>query len=153
MSECYSTVMRESSLDQHVTVETSHLRNCKYTDSTEGTCCNRKNLAMCDICTKLVVRCTLQTIEGDISRLDISLKSSVCNLDRKGSCHDHLIFHLTEGQLAGCCVSTMESHKGILKRIVEFSFDRFFVHILRNGVIDIKKCNDIITYYLSDKLT
>ena len=69
MSECYSTVMRESSLDQHVTVETSHLRNCKYTDSTEGTCCNRKNLAVCDICAKLVVRCTLQTIEGDIARL------------------------------------------------------------------------------------
>ena len=46
MSECYSTVMRESSLNQHVTVETSHLMNGKYTDSTEGTCCNWKNLTV-----------------------------------------------------------------------------------------------------------
>ena len=153
MSECYSTVMRESSLDQHMTIETSHLRNCEYTDSSEGTCCNRKNLAVCDICAKLVVRCTLQTVECDVARFDIALKSSVCNLDWKGSCHDHLVFHLTEGQLAGCCVSTVEAHKCILKCVVEFTFDGLFVHILRYGVVDVKKCNDIITYNLSDELT
>ena len=108
---------------------------------------------MCNVCTKLVVSCALQTVECDISRFDISLKSSVCNFNRKGSCHDHLVFHLTEGQLAGCRVSTVESHKCILKCIVEFAFNGLFIHILRYGVVDIKKCNDIITYNLSDELT
>ena len=69
MSECYCAMMREASLDQHVTVETSHLRNCKYSDCSKGTCCNRKNLSMCDISTKLVIRSALQTIECDICLL------------------------------------------------------------------------------------
>ena len=108
---------------------------------------------MCDISTKLVIRSALQTIECDISWFDISLKCSVCNLDRKRSCHDHLIFHLTESKLAGCGISTVESHESILKCIVKFSFDGLFVHILRYGVVDIKECNNIITYNLSDELT
>ena len=153
MSERYCTMMRESSLDQHVTVKTSHFRNCEYTNGSEGTCCNRKNFTVCDVCTKFVVRGTLQTVECDISWFDISLKSSVCNFDWKGSCHDHLVFHLTEGQLAGCCVSTVESHESIFQCVVEFALDGLFVHILRYGVVDIQQCNDIIAYYLSDKLT
>ena len=97
--------------------------------------------------------CALQTIECDVTRFDISFQSSVCNFDRKRSCHDHLVFHLTEGKFAGSSISTMESHECIFQCIIEFSFDGFFVHILRYGVVDIKQCNDIVAYYLSDELT
>ena len=112
-----------------------------------------ENFAMCDVSTKFVVSCALQTIECDISRFNISFQSSICNFDWKGSCHDHLIFHLAEGKFAGSSISTMESHECIFQCIIEFSFDGFFVHILRYGVVDIKQCNDIVAYYLSDELT
>ena len=94
--------------DRYVTIETSHFRNSEYTNCSKGTSCNRKNLAVCNVSTKLVISCALQTIECDISRFDISLQSSVCNFDRKRSCHDHLIFHLAEGKFAGSSISTME---------------------------------------------
>ena len=76
MSECYCTVMWVSSLDQHVAVETSHFRDSEYTNCSKGTSCNRKNLAMCDVSTKFVVSCALQTIECDISRFNCLLYTS-----------------------------------------------------------------------------
>ena len=47
----------------------------------------------------------------------------------------------------------MESHKCIFQCVIIFSFDGFFVHILRYRVVDIKQCNDVVAYYLSDKFT
>ena len=79
VSECYCAMMRESSLDKYVTIETSHFRNSEYTNCSKGTSCNRKNLAVCNVSTKFVISCALQTIECDISRFDISFQSSVCN--------------------------------------------------------------------------
>ena len=49
MSECYCAVMRIVFLYQYVTVESAHLRNSEDTDASEGTCCYRKNLALCDV--------------------------------------------------------------------------------------------------------
>ena len=153
MSECYCSVMWESSLNQYMTIETSHFRNSKYTNCPKGTSCNRKNFAMCNVSTKFIVSCALQTIECDVTRFDISFQSSVCNFDRKRSCHDHLVFHLTEGKFAGSSISTMESHECIFQCVIKFAFDGFFVHILRYGVVDVEQSNDIVAYYLSDELT
>ena len=83
MSECNRSVMWISSLDQYMTVETSHFRDCKYTDRTKGFCCNRKNFTVCNISAEFVVSSALQTIESDISRNNISFKSSVCNFYRE----------------------------------------------------------------------
>ena len=101
----------------------------------------------------LIVVTALQTIESDISRNNISFKSSVCNFYRKRSCHDHLVLHLTEGKLAGSCISTMESHECICKFVIIFSFDIFVIDILRNRVVDVKQCNCILAYNCSDELT
>ena len=105
MSECYCAVMRIVFLYQYVTVESAHLRNSEDTDASEGTCCYRKNLALCDVSAQFCVRCALQTIEGDVSRNDISLEGTLCYFFRKGSCHDHLIFHRAECQFGGSGIS------------------------------------------------
>ena len=138
--------------DQYVTVESSHLRNCKHSDRSEGFCSNRKYFSLCNISTKYIVRCTLQSVECDISRFDISFQCSLCNLDWKRSCHDHLIFHFAESKFAGSCISTMESHKCISKLVIVFSFDIFIIDILWNRVVDIKQCNCIIGNAKSDVL-
>ena len=83
MSECYCAVMRIVFLYQYVTVESAHLRNSEDTDASEGTCCYRKNLALCDVSAQFCVRCALQTIEGDVSRNDISLEGTLCYFFRK----------------------------------------------------------------------
>ena len=46
----------------------------------------------------------------------------------------------------------MEAHEGILMCIWELAFNGFLVHILRNGVVDIKEGYDIITDTGSDVL-
>ena len=48
MSECNCSMMREAALDQYVTVETSHIFDCEYTDASERLRCYRKYLALCD---------------------------------------------------------------------------------------------------------
>ena len=63
----------DSFLNQYMAVESSHLRNCKYTDGTEGTCCYRKYFALCHVCADLIVGCRLQTVECDIARCNVSL--------------------------------------------------------------------------------
>ena len=55
MAECNSSMMRIVLLDQNMTIESSHLRNCEDTDGTEGFGCYRKNLALCHISAELAV--------------------------------------------------------------------------------------------------
>ena len=99
MSECNRSVMRIILLDQNVTVETSHLMNGKYANASERPGCNRKDFSLCHIRAQLIVGSGLQAVECDIARCNISLKGTVCYFDRKASCHDHLVFHLTGCQL------------------------------------------------------
>ena len=73
MSECNRSVMRIVFLDQYMAVLSSHFRDRKYTDGTEGTCCYRKYFALCHVCADLIVGCRLQTVECDIARCNVSL--------------------------------------------------------------------------------
>ncbi|EJX04978.1 hypothetical protein EVA_06914 [gut metagenome] len=75
VSECNCSVMRVSSLDQYMAIESSHFRNCKNTNGTKGTSGHRKDLALCNICTKLVICSTLKAEEGNISRNNIPFQS------------------------------------------------------------------------------
>ena len=94
MTESNCSVMREVTLDKNVSVESSHLRNSEYTDTTEGLCRSIENFSLCNICTKVVVRCALQSVECDITGNDVTLKCSLCNFLRKVTSHDSLELHL-----------------------------------------------------------
>ena len=48
-------MVRESSFYQHMTVEASHLRNCKDTDTTKGSGRNIKDFSLCNVGNKLAV--------------------------------------------------------------------------------------------------
>ena len=50
-------------------------------------------------------------------------------------------------------ISAVESHKGIFVCIVKFALDVLFVHIIRYGIVDIKKCYSILADTGSDELT
>ena len=63
MAEGNCAVVREVLLDQHMAVEASHFRNCKYADGTKGMRSNRQNLALCDVSPQLVVRGGLQAVK------------------------------------------------------------------------------------------
>src|SRR5699024_5816805 len=98
------------------------------------------------------VRCVLQTEESDISVNDVAFQSTLCNLFRKISCHDHLILHLAGCQLAGSCISAVEAHESIFLCIVVFAFDLLVIHIIGYGVVDIQQSYGIVAYYSSDEL-
>ncbi len=134
-------------------VESSHLRNCKDTDGTKASCSNRKYFTVCYVSTKFGICGTLKTEECDVSRNNIAFKCSVGNFDWKGTSHDLLIFHLTEGQLAGSGVSAVESHKCIFQCIAGiFALDILIVQILWYGVVDVEKGYSIQAYSSSDEL-
>ena len=76
MSKCNSSVMRIISFDQHVAVETSHFRNCEYTDASEGFCSYRKDFALSNVRRQDVVSRALQTEECDVARDDVSFERS-----------------------------------------------------------------------------
>ena len=82
MSERNRAVMRISALDQYMAVESAHLRYREYADAAEGTCRNRKDLAVSDISPKLIIRRTLQTEERNITRNQIPFQRSLRNLFR-----------------------------------------------------------------------
>ena len=46
----------------------------------------------------------------------------------------------------------MESHECIGELIRELALDGLLVHILGYGVVDVKKCNDVLTYDSTDEL-
>ena len=52
MSKCYCSVVWIVLLNQHMAIESSHLRNGEYSDTTEGSGCNWKDLSLCDVCSK-----------------------------------------------------------------------------------------------------
>ena len=153
MSECNCSVMREAALDQYVTVETSHILDCEYTDAAEGLRCYRKYFALCYICTQDIVCGALQTVECDVARNDVTLEGSVCNLYRKASCHDLLVFHVVAYQLGCAGIAAVEAHEGILVCVIEFALDGLFVHICRYRVVDIEQRYCIVAYAGSDELT
>ena len=91
MSESNCAVVRIILLNQDMTVEASHFRNGEYADSAEGTGCNRQNLALCDVCTQLGIRCALQTAEGNVPGNDISLQSTLGCLLYTSTSHTYFL--------------------------------------------------------------
>ena len=136
--------MRIALLDQNVAIESAHLLDCEDADAAEGSGSDRKDLALCDVCAKDVVRGALQTIEGDLTRLEVALEGSVGNLDRKIPCHDLLVLHLCVAQSAGAGVAAVEAHEGIGMLVIELVLDGLFVHVSRYGVVDVKQ-GDLFT--------
>ncbi len=56
MSECYGAVMRETVLNQNMAIESSHFRNGKYSDRTEGMSFYGQDFPLCDIGVKVIIR-------------------------------------------------------------------------------------------------
>ena len=152
MAECYCTMMWETFFDQDMTIESAHFRNSKDTDGSKGTCCHRKDFTLSHISTKFIVCCALQTVKCDVTRFNISLKCTLCHFLRQCSCHNLLVLHLAEGQLAGSCIAAVEAHECIFLSIVIFTLYIAVVHIRRYRIVDIQQCNCILADNRSDKL-
>lgn len=80
MAEGYSTMMRISLLNKHMAIETAHLRDSEDADAAEGTSCYRENFALCDIGTELAVSSALETVEGDVSGINVALQGATGNI-------------------------------------------------------------------------
>ena len=107
---------------------------------------------MGNIGAQFVVCCVLDAVESNVARHNISFQRSLGHFFRQIPCHNHLIFHGTGGQFPGACIPAMEAHKCIFVCIVEFIFDTLFIHICRNGVINIQQSNRILAHAGTDKL-
>src|SRR5699024_1400527 len=87
----------------------------------------------------------LETIEGDLGRSDVALKSSsgevgIAALRLKKSVLDELVLDSpVVAHLAGRSVSAVEAHEGVGKSIAESGNVVLIVDVLRNAVVDIEK--------------
>ena len=152
MAECNSTVVREVLLDKEVSVESAHLLDSENADAAEGLSSNRENLTLCNVSSDLSVRCRLQSVECDVAGNDVALESTVCNLYRESTSHDHLVLHLAESKLLGACVTAVEAHECICELVVELALDGLVVHVVRYGVVDVEESNDIFRDNISEVL-
>ena len=139
MAKSNGSVMREIALDQYMAVETTHFRNGKNTDGTEGTGGYRQNLALGNITAQFCISGTLQTEESNVSRYQITFQSSVGHFDRKTTGHNLLIAHFRIGHFTGSGIAAVESHENIGRCVWMFALDVLAVNIIRNGVVDIQQ--------------
>ena len=139
MTEHDSTVVREILLDQYMAVEAAHLRNGEDTDGTEAAARYRQNLALGHIGTEQVVGGGLETIEGDVTGLNVALNGAVGEFPRQIPGHDPLEVEVRGHQLGGAGIAAVEAHKGIRELVIELSFNALVVHILWHGVVDVQQ--------------
>ena len=158
MTECNGTVVRISLLDEHVTIETSHLLDCEDCDTAEGTGRYVEDLALSDVGNKLAVAVALQTIEGDVACCDVALERSageirIASFRLKKTVLDELVLDRTvAAHLAGRRVTAVEAHERIGKLVIVLALNVLIVDVLRNGVVDIEKGDCIAGYASADVL-
>ena len=158
VTECNSTVVRISLLDEHVTIEASHFLDGEDCDAAEGTGRNVEDLALSNVGNELAVAVALQTIEGDVACCDVAFERSAGEI-RIASCglkqtvlNELILDGAVCAHLAGRSISAMEAHEGIGKLVVVFALDSLVVDVLRNGVVDIKKRDGVVGYASADVL-
>ena len=100
MAEHNGAVVWVVLLDEDVTIEAAHVLDTEDTDRTERACSHRNNLALSDVSAELGVGSRLQTINSSQAWLDVTLESTVGNLNRQSAGHDTLEAHLAVADLA-----------------------------------------------------
>ena len=120
-------MVREVLFYQHMAVESAHLRDGKDANRAEGAGCYRQHLALCDVSAQLIVGGALQAEEGDGTGDNVALEGALCDLLRQRTRHNHLVFHLAEGELSGSGVAAVEAHKDVLVLVWEFCADVLLV--------------------------
>lgn len=149
MREGHRTVVRIVLLDEHMAVETSHLRNTEDTYAAEGACRYVENLALSDIRAELTLAVALQTVEGDRTCRDVAFQRATCEVrvaSLKETVLDKLIFDGTvSAHLAAWRVSAVEAHEGVgdVVFVAILLDDILVIDILRCGVIDVEEGNGI----------
>ena len=127
-------------------------RNGEHADASEGSGCNRKYLALCDISAQLAVRCGLQAVEGDVAGDDISFQSTLGHFLGKRPGHDHLILHAAGRKLLRVGIAAVEAHEGLIVIVRVLIVDRLLIHVIGHGVVDIQQSDNVLADTGADKL-
>ena len=123
MAEGHCAMVGIIFLHQHMAVEPAHFRDGENADAAKGTGSHRKNLPVCHISLQLCVSGGLQAEECDIARDDIAFQRALGHFLRQSSCHNHLVLHVAEGQLAAAGISAVEAHKSIFMSVIVLVFN------------------------------
>ena len=76
VTEYNCTVMRIVLLDENVSVESAHFLDAEDTDSTEGSCSYRKDLALCSVGSECSIGSGLKSEECNSTGLDVAFEST-----------------------------------------------------------------------------
>ena len=111
--------MRILLLNQHVTIKAVHLRNGENADAAKAAGRNIQNLALRNVGLELARSIALQTEERDVTRLQVALHCTACNirlrkLRLKLALHDKLIAHMRVFEQTGSSVAAMEAHESLV---------------------------------------
>ena len=140
-----SAVVRITLFDQHMTVEACHFGNRKDADAAKGTGLDRKHFTLCDVGTENAFAVTLQTVERNRGRRDITFECAAreigitaCGFEQ--SVLNQLILDGAVGTHLACGrIAAMKAHERIGQRVIKLARDIFVVQILRNGIVDVKQ--------------
>ena len=152
MSEGHCPMVRIVLLDQHMPIETSHLRNGEHADTAEGSGGHRQHLSLCYVGAKPIVRRGLQAVECDVPGDDISLQGTLGHFLGKIPRHDHLIFHAAGRKLFRIGIPAVESHESVIVGVGIPALDGLPIHVFRHGIVDIQQCDNVLADTGADKL-
>ena len=97
VAKCYRNMMRETLLNEHMTIESAHFRNGKDADAAKGIRGCRQDFTLRNIGSKLTVRSALQTEERDVPLGNIAFERAAREVRRAAvfeqTVLNELIFH------------------------------------------------------------
>ena len=149
MAEGHGAVVGVALLDQHMAVEAAHLGDGKDADAAERTGGHRQNFALGDVGAEVALAVTLQAVEGDVGRRDVTFQCATGKVGLAArrlqqTVLDQLVLHGTVGaHLAGRRVAAVEAHEGIGKLVVELAGDILVVDVLGHAVVDIQQSDGV----------
>ena len=159
MAEGNRAVVRVALLDEHMPVESPHLRDGEDTDAAEAARMYRQNFTLCNVAAEIAVGVALETVERDLACRDVGFERAAGEVGL-GACRfeqtvlDELVLDRAVGaQLAARRVAAVEAHEGVGECVIELAFDLGLEETRRDGVVDVEQRHRVVRDARADVLT
>ena len=152
MAEGHRAVVREVLFQEHVAVESAHLREGEDTCATVGACCHRKDLSFCDVRADAALGCALEAVERHLAGNKVAFHGALGHRQRQVAAHDPLVAHGACLESGGACVSAVEAHYCVGLLVVILALDGLLIHVAGDGVVDVKDGDSVTGDHLADVL-
>lgn len=142
MIESDSAMVRISLLNQHMTVEATHLLDGKYADAAKGAGSHRQDFSFRQVGSYDAITVTLQTVEGNGACCDIALERSAGEIGiasfrlEQPMLNQLILDRAAVTHLAAGGITAVEAHEGIGELVLASRGNAFLIEVFRHGIFE-----------------